>query len=222
MSFVNRAETPATPKPSIVIERVMLVVFLGVVSASAWWQGAGTAAVHSVQKFSKTPVADSVADMDFASAESSWSALSIDSPGNLRVDARTHTALIDTVALLHGESFEPTITRIGLLLEKQFGPSASQQIVELLPLLKVYEAVEQQWWEEGGRRNPPAYAQLFRLQDELLGEELAAKLFSEQRRLASLMLASHQIQNDSSLNQTQKQQALINLQSTFRAGELNE
>src|SRR5688500_8886756 len=108
------------------------------------------------------------------------------------------------------------MARMAFLLEKQFGATASQQIMELLPILKNYKEAEQRWWEENGSKNPPPHAELFRLQDELLGETLAKKMFSEQRRLATVMLANHKIRNDPSLTQTEKDQALRDLQKTFQ------
>ena len=108
------------------------------------------------------------------------------------------------------------MARMAFLLEKQFGAAASQQVMELLPVLKDYKEAEQRWWVENGSRNPPPHAELFRLQDELLGETLAKKMFSEQRRLVNMMLASQRIRNDDSLTQTEKDQALMALQQTVQ------
>jgi hypothetical protein len=145
-------------------------------------------------------------------AEAGWSGLQIDSQGNLQIDALTETALIDALALIPDESPELPMAQMAFLLEKQFGASASRQIMELLPALKNYKQAEQRWLEANGSKSPPPLAELFRLQDELLGETLAKKMFSEQRRLANMMLASQQIRNDASLTQTEKDRALMDLQ----------
>src|SRR5690606_4873773 len=114
------------------------------------------------------------------------------------------------------------MARMTFLIEKQFGADASEQFAGLLPVLKNYKEVEQRWWEENGSQMPPAYSELFQLQDEVLGEELAGKLFAEQRRLANIMLSSYRIQNDPGLTQEQKDQALADLQSGFEVGAPNE
>jgi len=204
----------AIAAPSIVQQRIILVAFVVVIVGSVWLQGAGDSTNYPVQKFSQSPVPGVLGELDFTSAEAGWSGLRLDSQGNLRIDALTETALIDAVALMQGNASEPAMTRMAFLLEKQFGSAASQQILALLPLLKNYKEAEQRWWAENGSRNPPPHAELFRLQDELLGETLARKMFSEQRRIANMMLASQQIRNDARLTQAEKDQALMELQKT--------
>lgn len=221
-SLTNTASKPAISTPSIVQQRIILIVFLGVTSVVVWWQNAGGGSNHPVQKFSTTPVPSVVAELDFANAEASWSGLRIDPQGNLKIDAMTESALLDAIALMHDQTSELQMARMALLLEKQFGATATQQIMELLPIIKNYKEIEQRWWEENGSRHPPAYAELFQLQDELLGSTLATTMFSEQRRLAKMMLASQQIQNDTSLTQVQKDQALVDLQKAFQKGASNE
>jgi hypothetical protein len=206
----------AIATPSIVQQRIILVVFLVVIGVLAWWQNAGDSSDYPVQKFSQTPVPEVFDELDFTNAEAAWSGLRIDSRGNLQIDALTETALVDAMALMHDQASELPMARMAFLLEKQFGATASQQIMELLPVLKDYKEAEQRWWEENGTRNPPPHAELFRLQDELLGETLAKKMFSEQRRLAKVMLANHQIRNDPGLTQIEKDQALRDLQKTFQ------
>jgi hypothetical protein len=206
----------AIATPSIVQQRIILVVFLVVIGAVVWWQNAGGNADYPVQKFSQTPVPDGFDELDFTNAEAAWSGLTIDSQGNLQIDALTETALIDAMVLMQGQASGLPMARMAFLLEKQFGAAASQQVMELLPVLKDYKEAEQRWWVENGSRNPPPHAELFRLQDELLGETLAKKMFSEQRRLVNMMLASQRIRNDDSLTQTEKDQALMALQQTVQ------
>jgi hypothetical protein len=205
----------AIATPSIVQQRIALVVLLVVIGALVWWQNAGGGSDSPAQKFSQTPVPDVFEALDFTIAEAAWSGLTTDSQGNLQIDALTETALLDAMALVQGQASELPMARMAFLLEKQFGATASQQIMELLPILKNYKEAEQRWWEKNGSKNPPPHAELFRLQDELLGETLAKKMFSEQRRLVNMMLASHQIRNDASLTQTEKDQALMDLQETL-------
>jgi len=202
--------------PSIVQQRVVLVVFLAIIGAVVWWQNAGDRPEYTVQKFSKPPIADAV---DFSSAEAAWSDLRIDSQGNLQIDALTESALLDAIALMSDQPSDGRSARIAFLLEKQFGATASKQIMELLPALKNYKEAEQRWWTENGNRNPPPHAELFELQDELLGETLAKQLFSEQRRLVSVMLASQQIREDAALTPAEKEQALMRLQESVRDEE---
>jgi lipase chaperone LimK len=47
---------------------------------------------------------------------------------------------------------------------------------------------------------------------------LAKQMFSEQRRLTNMMLASQQIRNDARLTQAEKERALSDLQKTDAAG----
>jgi len=206
----------AIATPSIVQQRIVLVVFVVVIGAALWWQKAGGSADYPVQKFSQAPVPDVFDELDFTYAEAAWSDLAIDSQGNLQIDALTETALIDAMALMQGQASELPMARMAFLLEKQFGATASQQIMELLPALQDYKEAEQRWWVENGNRNPPPHAELFRLQDELLGETLAGKMFSEQRRLVNLMMASQRIRSDDSLTQTEKDQALMALRKTIQ------
>jgi Proteobacterial lipase chaperone protein len=206
----------AIATPSIVQQRIVLVVFLVVIGALVWWQNAGGSSDYPVQKFSQTPVPDVFDELDFTMAEAAWSGLTIDSQGNLKIDALTETALVDAMALMQGQTSELSMARMAFLLEKQFGATASEQIMELVPILTNYKEAEKRWWEENGSKNPPPHAELFQLQDELLGETLAKKMFSEQRRLVNMMLASHQIRTDASLTQTEKDQALMDLQETLQ------
>jgi hypothetical protein len=207
--------------PSIAQQRIILIVLAAVIGASAWWQTASNHSNYSVQKFSTTPSPEIVSQLDFTDAEAAWSGLTIDSHGNFQIDARTDTALSDAIALIRDQpsksASELAMARMALLLEKQFGVTASRQIMELVPALKNYKEAEQRFWEENGNKNPPPHAELFQLQDQILGAELAKTLFSQQRRLARTMLASQQIQNDARLTQAEKDQALRELQKTLQA-----
>jgi hypothetical protein len=214
MSFVENASMPLVDTPSIVQQRIVLVVFLVVLGAVTWWASAGGSSDYPVQKFSPSPVPDALDELDFTSAEAGWSDLTIDSQGNLKIDALTESALVDAMALMNDQASQLSMARMAFLLEKQFGATASEQIMELLPRLKTYKEAEQLWWEENGSRDPPPHAELFRLQNAVLGETLANKLFSEQRRLLNMMHAIHQIRTDASLTQAEKDQALIDLQKT--------
>lgn len=206
----------ALATPSILQQRITLVAFAVVIGAAAWWRDAGDNTQPTVQKFSQTPVPEISDGLDFTNAEAGWSGLTIDSHGDLQIDALTETALADAMALMQTQASEQPMARMAFLLEKQFGATASQQIIALLPILKTYKEAEQRWWAENGGKNPPPLAELFRLQDELLGATLARKMFSEQRRLANTMLASQQIRNDATLTQTEKDQALMDLQKTVK------
>ena len=205
----------AIDTPSIVRQRIILVVFWVVIGALVWWQNTSDKSEYPVQKFSQTPVPDVLAKLDFTSAEAAWSGLQIDTQGNLKIDALTETALADAIGLMNDQTSALPMARTALLLEKQFGATASRQIMELLPALRNYKDAEQRWWSENGSRNPPPLAELFQLQDQSLGEALAKKMFSAQRRLANMMLASHQIRNDASLTQAEKDQALMALQKSM-------
>jgi hypothetical protein len=220
MSSVNNASTLIIGIPSIGQQRITVLIFLLIIGALAWWQDTGNSSDHRVQKLMRTPLPDVIAQLDFTSAEASWSGLRMDQKGNLEINGMTQAALADAIALIDGDASESKMARIALLLEKQFGATTSQQIMELLPALEHYGKVERRWWEENGSRNPPAYEELFQLQDDLLGKDLAKKLFAEQRRLTKMMLASQQIHNDPSLTQAQKEQALMDLQRNFERGEL--
>ena len=210
--------TSATP--SIFQQRIILVVFLIVIGLLGWRQNDGSAryAAHPIQKFSHARSADALDELDFTNAEASWSALQLDSEGNLQIDALTETALLDAMTLTQGHAPEQSMKRMAFLLEKQFGARASQQVMELLPKLKNYKEAEQRWWAENSSRDPPPHAELFDLQDDLLGEALAKQMFSEQRRLTNMMLASQQIRNDARLTQAEKERALSDLQKTDAAG----
>jgi hypothetical protein len=215
---------PTLRTPSIAQQRIILVVFSAAIAALAWWQSIGGRADYPeqklVQKLSPALAPDVVEKLDFTNIEAAWSGLRIDSRGNLQVDALTDTALSDAIALIRDQPSKPAselaMARTGFLLEKQFGATASRQVMELLSVLKHYKEAEQKFWEENGGKNPPPHAELFQLQDEMLGKTLAEKLFSEQRRLATVMLASQQIQNDTTLTQAEKDQALMELQTTLQ------
>lgn len=224
MSSDKNASMPTIRTPSIAKHRIVIVVFLAAIGAIAWWQNAGGSAddpvQRPVQKFSTTPVPEVVGELDFTNAEAGWSGLKIDPQGNLHVDALTETALSDAITLMRDQpsasASSLAMARIAFLLEKQYGATATQQVMELLPILTHYKEAEQRFWDENGDRTPPPHAELFQLQDELLGAALAQKLFSEQRRLATMMLASQQIQNDASLSQAEKDQALMQLQKSLQ------
>ena len=198
---------------SITQQRIALVVFAILLGAAVMWQGARDSRDHAVLRFSPTPASADASEIDFTSAEAAWRELQIDSQGNLQIDALTESSLLDAMALLNGPRAEVATTRMALLLEKQFGATAAREIMALLPRLQRYKNAEQRWWTENGGSNPPPHAQLFQLQDELLGEALAGKLFSEQRRLMILMVANQRIRNDANLTPAQRDQALIDLQT---------
>jgi len=211
---INISSKLISTVPSIFQQRIILIVFLVIIGAAVCWQNTGSTN-YPVQKFLKTPV---LVVVDFTMAESAWSGLQFDPQGNLKIDGLTETALLDAIALMHDQTSELEMARMALLLEKQFGATASQQIMALLPILKNYKEMEQRWWEENGSNNlsadkPPAYSELFQIQDELLGETRAKLMFFEQRRVIGMMLASYQIQNDMSLTQAEKDRALMKLQS---------
>lgn len=214
----NTVSKLAIVAPTIFLQRIFLIIFLVIIGAAVWWQNSGGSANYPVQKFSKTYVPDAAFEFDFTNAEVAWSSLQFDRQGNLKIGALTETALVDAIALMNEQTSEPLMARMALLLEKQFGGKASQQIIELLPILKNYKEIEQRWWEESGSDNlsadePPAYTELFKIQDELLGETRAKLMFSDQRRLIKMMLASYQIQNDTNLTQAEKDRALMELQT---------
>jgi len=220
MSAFKNVSMPAIRPPSIAQQRIIVVVFSVVAGAVERRQNAGGSANHPVRKFSTTPVPNVVDELDFTNAEAAWSNLQIDTQGNLKIDALTETALSGAIALMHDQPSAPdselAMARMAFLLERQFGAAASQQIIELLPLLKHYAETQQRWWEANGSRIPPPYAELFLLQDELLGETLAKKLFSEQRRLVRTMLATQQIRNDGSQTQAEKDLALMDMQKPLK------
>jgi len=216
------ARLDKTTKRNIDRQRLALVVLFILGGAAAWWQNAGEMPTASVKTFSATELPPAVADLDFTSAAASWSDLHVDAQGALKIDGRLELALSETIALTRDEAFEAQAARIALLIEKQLGASASRQFAELLPVLQNYKEAEQRWWQENGRHSPPPYADLFALQDDMLGEALAAQLFADQRRMANVMLASYQIQHDESLTQAQKDRALMDLQSGFGEAGLDD
>jgi hypothetical protein len=202
--------------PSIPQQRVVLALFLIAISAVVWWQNSDDRFSDAAQKFAMVAVPESVAALDFTNAEASWSRLQFDSKGNLIIDTLTETALADAIALISDVAPEPQLARIDLLLSKQFGAHAGQQVMSLLTLLKNYKKMEQRWWQEKGNNIPPDYAELFQLQDQILGETVAKEMFSEQRRLINLMRASYQINNDTTLTEAEKNRALNSLQNAFQ------
>ena len=202
----------AMDTPSIRQQRIIVVAFFLIIGAVVWWQSSPDSSHYPVQKFSKTFVPESAAEVDFTMAEAAWSDLQIDRQGNLEVNAQTESALLEAVALMQSRPSELLTARMALLLEKQFGATASQQIVQLLALLKNYKDAEQRFWAEHGDTDPPPHAALFELQDKLLGATLAKQLFSEQRRLADMMLASRRIRNDATLTEAERGRALLDLQ----------
>jgi hypothetical protein len=212
----------AISAPSITQQRIILVAFVLFIAAVAWWQSADLSVDSPVRKFLPTPLPESVNRLDFTSAEGAWSSLSIDAQGNLQIDALTETALGEAMTLMQGPDPERTMERMAFLLEKQFGRTASRQVMAVLPVLQNYKAAEQRWWAENAAKNPPPHAELFRLQDELLGEALAQQLFSEQRRLMTMMAASQQIRNDTNRTPAEKEQALTDLQKTRIEGAPSE
>jgi len=212
----NNDLTSASGSPSLFWQRVMLMVFLTAIGAVAWWLNAASKPDYAAQKISAPPLTEVVADLNFTNAESSWSGLQFDAQGNLIIDSHTEPALSDAIILVQHQGSKQATERMVLLLEKQFGTAASQKIMALFDLLKQYKDFEQRWWAENSNRMPPPHDELFQLQDELLGEALAEKLFSEQRRLANMMLASYRINNDSNLSQEEKDRALAELQADFQ------
>lgn len=204
---------------SIAQQRTLLVVLLVLIGAAVLWQNTGDGADYPVRKFSPTPASELFGASDFTNAEAAWRDLQIDAQGNLQMDALTESALLDAMAFLNDQRAGASIARMAFLLEKQLGATASRQIMELLPRLQRYKEAEQRWWTRNGSRNPPPHAELFQLQDELLGETLAKELFSEQRRLVNLMLVSQQIRNDASLTPAQRDRALMELQQGAHQGQ---
>lgn len=200
--------------PSMLQQRIVLVAFAAIMGIVILWQNAGDSGAYSVRKFSKSVVPADVATLDFEAAEAAWSGLHLDAYGNLRIDALTETALVDALSFMDDPA---SMKRMAFLLEKQFGQTAALQIMELLPTLKNYKDLEQRWLTKNAASNPPPYAELFNLQDELFGATVAEKLFSTQRHLANLMLRTHEIQDDANLTQAQKDLALHEVQKSVQA-----
>ncbi len=217
----NTPTAPVVSSPSIFQQRIILIIFLGITGVLVWWQNADDNANHAVQKFSTTPIPEAVLELDFTDAEAAWGNLQIDSQGTLEINAQLESALVEAIALMQDQTSELQTARMALLFEKQFGATASQQFMTLLPALKNYKEIEMRWLEKNSSNNlstnkPPDHAKLFQLQDELLGEALAGKMFSEQRRLAIMMSASLEIRNDANLTEEEKNQALVDLQTRFQ------
>ncbi|MGI1680253.1 MAG: hypothetical protein K6L75_16045 [Cellvibrionaceae bacterium] len=217
----NTTSVLAVSRPFIFQQRIILIIFSVIISTLVWWQSAKVSINHSVQKFTITAIPDIVAELNFTNAEAAWSYLQTDSEGNLKINAQLESALVEAIDVMQDQTSESQVARMGLLLEKQFGPTASQQFVALLPALKNYKEIEMRWLEKNNSNNfstkkTPDHAELFQLQDELLGEALAEKMFSEQRRLAIMMSASLEIRNDINLTEAEKKQAMIDLQTRFQ------
>lgn len=208
--------------PSIAIQRIILLGFFVAVGAIAWWQHSFQTDNYLVRKFEATPLPDGVADIDFGAAEAAWSELIVSPEGTLEINAQAELALSEVIALMSEDTFDLYLDRMSLLIEKQLGTAIREELAALLPALKNYKDMEQRWWEDNGSRLPPPYEELFALQDEVLGETLASQLFSEQRRVANMMLAGYHIHNDSELTQEQKDRALADLQSRFEVGGAHE
>lgn len=225
MSSVSNGSTPIQNKATIARQHIILVLLLMVIGALVWWPHAGGSAPQPVQKLSMPPLPDAIAEMDFTYAESAWNELRLDPAGNLLINAQTESALSETAVLLqnpgYGQAaFTQQRARVALLLEKQLGANLSQQFMQLLIPFISYKAAEARWFEANDDNYPPPFAELFQLQDELLGEALAAQIFAGQRRMAAMMLASHQILHDPNLTEDEKDQALIDLQDAFQDEEM--
>lgn len=205
-----------TPTLTIVQQRIIAGVLAALLASAAAWQASGDAGSYPVQKILQTPQPDTVDALDLSSAEAAWSELTIDAHGDLRIDAMTEPALAETIALLDEFPSQPVTSRIAFLLEKQFGASTSQQILALLPKLQRYKQAEQRWWETHADDESPPHEQLFRMQDELLGAELAQAMFAEQRRVWSLMMETHRIRSDPNLTPEEQEAALLELQQRAR------
>jgi hypothetical protein len=212
MPSAKNASVPTFGAPSIVQQRIVVTVLVAMIAAAVVWQGSEDGASATVRKFSNA----AISDVDFTNAEAGWSGLQIDAQGNLKINALTETALQDAIAVMQNHASERAMARMALLLERQFGTTGSQQIMTLLPVLKAYKEAELRWWAEHGNKNPLPHAALFKLQDSLLGELLADKLFSEQRRLLSMMQASQQIRDNAELTPAEKEEALKNLQKPLQ------
>lgn len=212
---------PTKDGPSIFLQRVILLVFLIFMALVVWWQNAGSTADHPVKEFSKTPLPEAVANQDYSAIEDAWSELQTDDEGNLKIGSKTESALVHVIDLINSDQAELKMQRLEFLLEKQFGTAASQQFIDLLPRLQKYKEAERRWWVENGTTIPPAYDELYRLQDKIMGEHLAQKLFSEHRRHSKLMQDNFRINNDVTLSQDEKQQALMELQQRFQESEPN-
>ncbi len=114
------------------------------------------------------------------------------------------------------------LDRIRFLLEQQFNRDKSQKIVALMDKLSTYKQQEKIWWETkiqtgATQAGIEKHDQLFDLQDQLLGKDLAQALYSEQRRMTRYMAMTYAIENDDSLNEEQKQQALEEMAKTLDA-----
>lgn len=213
---------PDLKAPSIALQRIVLVVFLAAVCAMMLWQHRSENSNYLVRIFTTEPLPDAVVDLDFGAAEAAWSELSIDAEGALEINAQTDLALSEVIALMSDDAFDIQLDRMAVLIDKQLGADISQQFAELLPSLKEYKEVEEHWWAEHGNDIPPPFSKLFQLQNDVLGEALAGKLFSEQRQLAEIMLAGYRIQTDAALSQAEKDQAMMDLHSGFHVGNAND
>ncbi|MGH1471100.1 MAG: hypothetical protein ACRBCS_07890 [Cellvibrionaceae bacterium] len=221
----DKAPALAISQHSMFQQRIILIVFAVVVGALVWWQSADSFDDDIVQTFSIAPLPADIADLDFTFAEAAWSELQIDAEGNLKIDATLESAMVEAIAVMDGQLLELQLARMAFLFEKQFGKTASQQFMTLLPALKHYKEMEQRWWEKNTANTlaedkltanePPNYAELFQLQDELLGKTVAKKMFFDQRRIAIMMSTSLQIRNDGNLTEAEKKQALLDMQARF-------
>lgn len=204
--------------------RIVILIIVVVVTISAFWGSnlSGVKTIAPVEKILPSVIHSDATNMDVAIAEQSWNRLEFDENNLLKVNEFTEAILVDVFSLLDQPATTPQLNRVGFLLEKQFSLEVSQQVVSLLPVLQHYKLLEQQWLADNANQQPPNYPDLFRLQDEVLGEEIASKLFLEQRRLMNMMRASYEIQNNRNLTDQQKQDALNALQTQFATEVGNE
>lgn len=112
------------------------------------------------------------------------------------------------------------LDRIIFLVQQQFSNNKSQQILSLLKKMSDYKKQETAWWEKNSTANAAGenvdhVNLLFDLQDQVLGSEVAKKLYHEQRRLMQYMAATQAIEKDESLSEKQKQDALEALANTL-------
>jgi hypothetical protein len=216
-SFVENTSMLTFATPSIATQRLAVAAFLASLVTLTWWQGAGDLEPR-VRKFLPAPLPAEVREFDFSHAEASWSQLTIGSAGNFLIDSMTEPALSEATDIIRSQGTGATLSRLGFLLEKQFGDVAGRQLMELLPRLAAYKNAEQQWWAENADKTLPRYEELFALQDDFLGKTVAQQMFSDQRRVMTLMLESQRIRNDPTLTEAEKALSLQKLQTPTPPG----
>lgn len=159
---------------------------------------------------------------DFEASEQILLTIQPNKNGAMTLNANTAKVLDEAVSKLPQRLSDSAIQRLALLVTKGLTGKSGH---ELAQIFTQFYQFKQAW--NAVKNTPPdtmnkeaLFHKMVLLQNKYLGKHMSSQLFGKKNAVTHYLYARKRINNDSYLNQAQKQLQLENLQVRFKANDL--